>query len=616
MRKPVNLVAAKLAGATLTIVGVIPALPPHVREPPLGKTRWVRPFAKSLSNVRAPGRGAESPDEPHAILVRNVDGALAPPLAGRSPAVLFESMTYDLYLEWSDGHEWKVSADVDGLILEVRTWKSATGALAHYRLEVGNDVGILGVNVSRASSHSKAIDEMASEIGRLEIEVFPRKLDYQTDYREMIADVARITPALIFEVSGRTALPGSLRETQQQSSRDWYEILRAVVAELLYAIDLVTADPQKRLQPVPRWVATEKARRVSAVGLARSLRKAGNVAVGKSSPLGNYWPRKVVEVTYAPSFDAEGNRYVRALLSQVLLKLNQLEGQLLDPKSTWYETQGGSDHAARWLLEVRLARPEVRRRLNLDWVSSAGELRSHTLSSTVQAHPLYAHIASIGRSLLRGLNIEGPRVTDATSRTISSLYEHWCFLAILQALRRHSLLEQCSDLQLLARGSRISIRRGQAGAAVFRHRATGKRLYVYYNREYETPTISQRPDASIHIETQAGIHVFDAKYRIQFDAQYKKTYGGVGPRVDDISTMHRYRDAIVRSSSGGKYDRLVNSACVLFPWNEQETFGDHPFALSLRSVGVGGLPFLPSCTALVEQHLDAIVQMAVIEVDS
>jgi len=170
-------------------------------------------------------------------------------------------------------------------------------------------------------------------------------------------------------------------------------------------------------------------------------------------------------------------------------------------------------------------------------------------------------------------------------------------------------LIQMSTIQMSLQGSRLALRRGREAAVVFRHRRFGTTITIYYNRTYRTPTFSQKPDASIHIETAKDIHIFDAKYRLQFDSEYLRQYGSVGPRVDDISTMHRYRDAIVESTAGG-YTRVVRTACVLFPWHGTGTYDGHAFERSLDVVGVGGLPFLPGSTGYVAERLARIVEEA------
>jgi len=313
------------------------------------------------------------------------------------------------------------------------------------------------------------------------------------------------------------------------------------------------------------------------------------------------------ERTAVPDFDAEGNRHVRWILESLLTRFHQLDRDLGMPGTAWTSTVGGRAVADRWRTEIHLLRPELRRRLRYEWIAAAGTHHGSAPTATLQQHPGYARVLGAGRALLEGLHIDARPITDAPSRPVSDLYEYWCFIALVELLRQHGRIEQCSAIQLSSNGSRVSLRKGREAAVTFRHRDTGQRFDVYYNRQYPTPTLAQRPDASVHIESATGICVFDAKYRLQFDADYVNTYGGVGPRVDDVSTMHRYRDAIVVPASEGGFRRLVRTACVLFPWTEAAQYRDHAFCRSLDAVGVGGLPFLPSCTDLVAERLNEIV---------
>lgn len=72
--------------------------------------------------------------------------------------------------------------------------------------------------------------------------------------------------------------------------------------------------------------------------------------------------------------------------------------------------------------------------------------------------------------------------------------------------------------------------------------------------------------------------------------------------VDDINAMHRYRDAILTSGR----ERLITTACVLCPGRTADGMANH-FRSSLDSVGVGGLPFLPSARDLVRQRIERLI---------
>lgn len=618
-----ELLRAAYDDVEILILGRRPRLPPHVGKTPHARIRWVTSRIARLAGT-GPGLGATATrpallggaeaepgrwirvhrsgsDTQMPGLQDVVDGLAAEP-------VLFEATSYDLYLEWpSTRPRVAVQTDIPGLLTPLRVINVEGGRTsAHYRLEIDDDVGILPLSLQARAPSPGAADQ---EIARLEIEVFPRKLDYQTDYRAMLREIGEIAPALVFEAAGRTTISAGLHDTSTQTRAEWYEILRAIAARLFQVVDLIARDPQRRLDPDSRVVPTERARRVRPAEFSRALRRSELlVPAPPGAPL-PVWPRRIRENRAVPSFDAEGNRLLRWLLQAILSRLGRLERELIDARTTWNTTDSGAALAKIWQREIASLRPEIQRRLKMDWLKDVGEHNGQVPSSTLQAHPLYARALELGRALLRGLNADVPRFTEIGSRSAASLYEYWCFLAIVNILRRHGSLTQMSAIQMSMQGSRLSLKRGKSAAVVFRHRKRGTAMTVHYNRSYETPTVTQRPDASIHIETASEIYVFDAKYRLQFDDDYRNLYGGVGPRTDDISTMHRYRDAIVEDRDGS-YSRVVCSACVLFPWGDAAAYSGHAFERSLDVVGIGGLPFLPGCVDLVAARLDRIVEQA------
>jgi hypothetical protein len=106
--------------------------------------------------------------------------------------------------------------------------------------------------------------------------------------------------------------------------------------------------------------------------------------------------------------------------------------------------------------------------------------------------------------------------------------------------------------------------------------------------------------------------VFDAKYRLNPAIpgdSYAEYYGGPGPEVDAINTMHRYRDAIVAENRDtGKYERIISGAFVLFPYADEARFEEHHFYRSIQKVQVGALPFLPNATRLMADFLQELVE--------
>lgn len=71
--------------------------------------------------------------------------------------------------------------------------------------------------------------------------------------------------------------------------------------------------------------------------------------------------------------------------------------------------------------------------------------------------------------------------------------------------------------------------------------------------------------------------------------------------------MHRYRDAIVYHNGADPYERTMFGAYVLFPYANKEEYRNHKFFESIEKVNIGGLPFLPSETSMVQDMLDALI---------
>lgn len=72
--------------------------------------------------------------------------------------------------------------------------------------------------------------------------------------------------------------------------------------------------------------------------------------------------------------------------------------------------------------------------------------------------------------------------------------------------------------------------------------------------------------------------------------------------------MHRYRDAIVyKNKNTESYNNRVFGVFVLFPYKDEEQYKNHNFYKSIEEVNIGGIPFLPSTTRLMEEFLDKLI---------
>lgn len=575
-----DLIRIEMRDCTLTLCGELPALPPGATQ----KDR-ARVDLKSVSEL-AEVFAMSAPDGPLA----RVDADALP--------LIYEQSEYDLYVEGP--RDVLVRSEVEGLVREVRPRVAAALPFRHYRLNLRNDVGVLRL----------LLEERGRPLARLDVDVFPRKLDYHRDYLAIVDDITAIAHNLVFDVMPRTMFRVDPREATGTTTTEWYRILEGIAGELFQTIDAIDRAPSRTLGRNWEMQRIDRVRRIEERLIERTARVAGasgraTKAVGMLPPwcVAERLPARVFRV----DFDTPANRATRSLLENVHGRLRLIRSDLLAAGISVDAPE--RKQAAHWLGLVSALIPKVGKRLQYEWVEGARPQQTGGSSANVESHPLYSKVMSLGRLLLRGLHVSTLGSYTIGSKPIWLLYEYWCFLAIVDLLRSHSMMVQNSAVQVDHQGSRVQLAKGEEAAVEFVHRATGRPYRVVYNRLYPTPTTWQRPDAAVHLESDTSIFVFDAKYRIQFDAEYTRTYGGVGPHVEDVNTMHRYRDAIVNPALA-THPRLVRSACVLFPMVDEGAYRDHRFFRSLADVGIGGLPFLPANRSYVARRLNTILEGA------
>ncbi|MED3661193.1 DUF2357 domain-containing protein [Ureibacillus terrenus] len=230
------------------------------------------------------------------------------------------------------------------------------------------------------------------------------------------------------------------------------------------------------------------------------------------------------------------------------------------------------------------------------------------MSMVLQMAPGYRDVYQIYATLSKGIILSG-EIYKMSIKDIAKLYEYWTFLRLGKILQ-----EKCDEIdqdiiKTTSDGLIVNLSERSGATRIFKHKTTGEIIKLQY--QYSTgksTTVRQIPDTMLMIEKLGRdydyMYIFDAKYRINFGAE--ESPWGPGPMEDDINTMHRYRDAIVAEKEGS-YERIAFGAYVLFPWNEEDKYKEHPLFKSIGKVNIGGLPFLPKATDLVESLIDNLL---------
>ncbi|MCX7569190.1 restriction endonuclease-like protein [Tumebacillus sp. DT12] len=449
------------------------------------------------------------------------------------------------------------------------------------------------------------------------LEVFPSKLDYQKDYREILRDVNEQVHNLAFDFLRRTYQMTGLKETSSQSLTEFFSILRAIFDDLVRAVERIEKMPHHRLVREDRVTVADRVKRAGRDNVSY-LAKRPHLLVqddrhGVIEIAGQgYRPTHLIESRRRVDTDTVENRFLRWALLRIDAKLKRMKQHLLSGRKRW--RRGDAEQQDR-VARIERMQGHLARLLRADFLQGVGEMRQMSVTLVLQMAPGYREVYRLYLMLLKGLELQGD-LFRLSLKDVAQLYEYWCFLKLHSLLaKKYRLVSQ--DLIRVDRGGLfVTLDQRKAAKVEYAHPRTGERFTLAFNPKMTgSPTVGQRPDHVLRLQKQdsdvAYSYVFDAKYRIdpaEAGSAYAEQYRGPGPQEGDINTMHRYRDAIVHAEDGdGAYARTMFGAYVLFPYGEEERYREHPFYRSIAKVNVGALPFLPGATTLVEAFLDELI---------
>lgn len=465
---------------------------------------------------------------------------------------------------------------------------------------------------------------------QVRLEVFPSKIDYRRDYENILADVNELVYNLAFDFLRKTYnLTGLTKEQKRdQSLTEFYAILQAWFGQLVQAVERIEKFPHHRLQKENRVMDADRVKRGGKENLAY-LRKRPHLLV-KDEQHGfigidgqQYRPTKLLETKKRVDYDTAENRFLRFVLQRIDSKLKEMKKRLVEGKQKRYRNEKRDKLTAEMSRKFERMQAQVGRLLRFDFLQDVGDMRQMSVTLVLQMAPGYREVYRLYLMLLKGLSLQGD-LFKLSLKDVAQLYEYWCFLKIHALLRKKYQLVSQDIVRVNRNGLFVSLDKTQKARVTYRDPERDEKFTLCYNttppHTREKVTVGQSPDNVLSLEkhdardksdTKVYNYVFDAKYRLNpayEGTQYASEYKTPGPEVDDINTMHRYRDAVVyQSRETGEFERTMYGAYVLFPYHQEEEFEGHTFYKSIKKVNVGALPFLPNSTRLMEEFLDELI---------
>ncbi|MBK9267050.1 MAG: DUF2357 domain-containing protein [Polyangiaceae bacterium] len=464
------------------------------------------------------------------------------------------------------------------------------------RLRTGEYTGAVDVTVIAASK----------DVGKICFEVQSTKLDYMSDYRWMLRDIAEACTDLVMDRFAASAARFSVDDSHDSETLyQRFSFLRSLLErdEFQAAIGRILAAPYVTWEEVEDVAWQARGLRPSS-RIARSIVRPGPRAWSTHVIAGDLdsIPQPMVVPRMETTLDNLPNRFIKWVLREWLTMIGRVSSAL-------ELSSEASPFARRGKREIAGLRKKLEAILEDGLFRDIGELTMYPGASQVlqkregYRYFLAAHVQfeAAARLYWPGMDY----VYRAGQRNVAKLYEYWVYLQLGMIVARlcgHAfdstrLIEPTEDGLVL----RLRYRDEAMVTGTIERLGRTIRLELWYNKSFGASragvegswTRPLRPDCSLLAQIRddaknalaTWIH-FDAKYRIE---NAEETFGKADDddsvqtnfRREDLLKMHAYKDAI-RKSSG---------AYIIYPGTD----GGNPFRQYHELLpGLGAFTLRPS----------------------
>lgn len=507
--------------------------------------------------------------------------------------LFFEQTDYEIIVRSTDGKSislWHENYSVRDKIGPVTDADDLISGIVNF----GNSAGFSEFEISYDGKKSLVI----------RIEVFSSKISYKEDYQDMLQDISNEISGAVLDFMRNTYQEFSIGGTQNTVPAMFFEIIKRIFDKLQNAANTIISSPHHKLYVEHPIVPAHKVKKIdnqSIKWLQKHPQHVVPLTVGYSAV-------KVPSVKKQITYNTIENQFTKFILKSTLKKLK-------DFRERYTRSTRKPEPAVLGSIDSMTA--ALNKLANNSFLREVDDYKAtQSMSLVFEMAPGYRELYKCYLMMQRGLSVHGD-VFRMSLKDTAQLYEYWCFIKLVTLMKRNYHLASSDVIKVDNTGVTISLVKGNKSEVKFINPRTGELITLAYNPgEQNTQTVNQKPDNVLTLEKKGTdvpyMYVFDAKYRIEnnpTDPFYPDNKPG--PKVDDINTMRRYRDSIVYENTGFSrfmFEKKMFGAYVLFPYDDPNgEYKEHRFYKSIETVNIGGLPFLPGTTELVENFLAELV---------
>ena len=449
----------------------------------------------------------------------------------------------------------------------------------------------------------------------LDAEVFPQKIDYKSDYKAMMAEISLIIKNLTYDSLKDTFKKSKARVSGSATNNEWWNILDILFDQLTSNLSVITRQTKHEIRIREIVQPIEKIRQGSkknADWFRRNINYSTKQGLGIQVAPERIFSQALSTKKYV-SYDTYENRFIKWAIKKIIeqLRAYKIHTENSSGNSDYSPLINRMNHYQSRLQSILHENPfnEV----------TAFEKRSY-FSTSLTRGAGYRDFMHIYLLLLRGLEIADNDIFKIEQKNISTLYEYWCFLKLVQILKEQNTaqIEYQDIISIKANKFVVELKKGNESKISFKNSNNDTATTIYFNKEFSRKgsnvfTFNQRPDYSIEFK-KSGFeksfwYLFDAKYR--FEEKNGNGDNTYNVPQDSIGQLHRYRDAILHSKlTDSPYRSAIKNlgGIILYPYPlSEENFLSNDYYKSIKEVNIGALPFLPSKTVLVDDLLKSLI---------
>lgn len=454
-------------------------------------------------------------------------------------------------------------------------------------VHTGNDIGWFKIEL---------VYEVNGQKSRysLSFEILPTKMDMASDLDVINSAIDREFPLWRYALAERT-------QQQMQSTKKphpdflllWFAQFEKLFGDLHIGLKHIVNAPHSRLVSTKKVVKMDR--------LKGKLSPKLEEGIARAIADKNYEKRFSLDKKIL-SVDTPENRFIKSVISVIVSKLSKIRtASLASNKRPEKQRLSKS-----FFEKLELWQNDIRYFQRQPFFKEVEQFSGFSRESLVlQQKPGYAKIYKAWQQLKMYLDVlEG--TNNLSLRSVSELYEVWCFLEIRRILLSLGFSEKGAErIPLVNKGVEVSFEDGLQGAFHFERQGIKIKLahepkFGKSSNPIKSWTGTQRPDIfleAIFPSQEKIVWLFDAKYRIES----KEFDGEEVDHVpeDAINQMHRYRDALIHINKNNLLNvttkaRPVFGAYALYPGFFNQELKGNPYADEIEEVGIGAFSLLPS----------------------